>query len=79
MASSAAPEAAAAIAVDREAEGAGALVGPKEDIDDDIQSDLLSASGPSPAVFYDKYGRYFWTPLGGLYSNSAVTLSIAVL
>ena len=36
--------AAAAMAVDREAEGAGALLGPEEDIDDDFLSHLQSAS-----------------------------------
>jgi len=65
MASSAAPDAPAAMAVDREAEGAGALLGPGEDIDGDILANLLSASWPIPAVVDDKYGRYPWTPLGG--------------
>jgi len=58
MSSSAAPDAAAAMAVDREAEGAGAILGPEEDIDDDVLSNLLSASRPTPAVVDDKYGRY---------------------
>jgi len=44
MASSTAPDASAAMAVDREAEGAGALFGPEEDIDDDVLANLLSAS-----------------------------------
>ena len=65
MASSTAPDAPAAVVVDREAEGAGALLGPEEDIDDDVLSNLLSASWPTPAVVDDKYGRYPWTPLGG--------------
>ena len=51
--------------VDREAEGAGALLGPEEDIDDDVLANLLSDSWPTPAVVDDKYGRYPWTPLGG--------------
>jgi len=38
------------MAVDREAEGAGALLGPEEDIDDDVLANLLSASWPSPAA-----------------------------
>jgi len=59
------PDAAAAMAVDREAEGAGALMVPEEDIDDDVLSKLLSASWPTPVVVEDKYGRYPWTPLGG--------------
>jgi len=65
MASSAAPGAPAAMAVDREAEGAGALLGPEEDIDDNVLSNLLSASWPTPSVVDEKYGRYPWTPLGG--------------
>jgi len=44
MASSTAPDASAAMAVDREAEGVGALLGPEEDIDDDVLAGLLSAS-----------------------------------
>jgi len=65
MATSAAPDAPAAMAVDREAEGAGALLGPDEDIDDDVLANLLSASWPTPAAVDDTYGRYLWTPLGG--------------
>jgi len=65
MVSSAAPDAPAAMAVDREAEGAGAFLGPEEDIEDDVLANLLSASWPTPAVVDDKYGRYPWTPLGG--------------
>jgi len=42
------------MADDREAEGAGALLGPKNDIDDDVQSNLRSASWPTPAVVDDK-------------------------
>ena len=42
MASSTAPDASAAMAVDREAEGAGALLGPEEDIDDEVLANLLS-------------------------------------
>jgi len=65
MSPSAAPDVAAAMAVDREAEGAGALLGPEEDIDDDVLSNLLAASWPTPALVDDKYGRYPWTPVGG--------------
>ena len=65
MASSAAPDAVAAMAVHREAEGAGALLGPEEDIDDGVLSNLLSASWPTPAVVVYQYGRYSWAPLGG--------------
>jgi len=65
MASSAAPGAAAAMAVDSEADGAGDLLGPKEDIDDDVLSNLLSASWPTASVVDDTYGRYPWTPPGG--------------
>jgi len=65
MASSAALNAPAAMAVDREAEGAGAVLGPEEDIDDDVLVILLSASWPTPAVVDDNYGRYPCTPLGG--------------
>jgi len=65
MAFSAAPDAPAAVAVDREAEGAGALLGSEEDIDDDVLANLLSASWPTQAVVHDKYGRYPWTPLAG--------------
>jgi len=65
MATSTAPDASAAMAVDREAEGAGALLGPEEDIDDDVLAGLLSASWPTPAVVDDQYGRFPWTPLGG--------------
>jgi len=65
MASSAAPDVPAAVAVDREAEGAGALSGLEEDIDDDVLVNLLSASWPTPAVVDDKYGRYPWTHPGG--------------
>jgi len=66
MASSTAPDASAAMAVDREAEGAGAFLGPEEDIDDDVLANPLSASWPTPAVVDDQYGRFPWTPLGGL-------------
>jgi len=65
MASATAPDASAAMAVDREAEGAGALLGPEEDIDDDVLAILLSASWPTPAVVYDQYGLFSWTPLVG--------------
>jgi len=65
MASSTAPDALASMAVDRAAEGAGARLGPEEDIDDDVLANLLSASWPTPAVVDDKYGRYPSTPLGG--------------
>jgi len=44
MASSPSPDASAAMAVDREAEGTGALLGPEDDIDDDVLANLLSAS-----------------------------------
>jgi len=44
MAPSAAHDAPAAMAVDREAEGGGARLGPEEDIDDDVLANLLSAS-----------------------------------
>jgi len=65
MASFTAPDASAAMAVDREADGAGALLGPEEDIDDDVLASLLSASWPTPAVVDDQYVRFPWTPLGG--------------
>jgi len=65
MASSTAPDASAAMAVDREAEGAGALLGPEEDIDDDVLVGLLSASWPTPAGVDDQYGHFPWTPRGG--------------
>ena len=65
MASSTAPDAPAAMVVNLEAEGAGALFGPEEDIDEDVLSNLLSASWPTPAVVDAKYGRYPWAPLGG--------------
>jgi len=65
MASSTALDASAAMAVDREAEGAGALLGPAEDIDDDVLANLPSTSWPTPAVVDDQYGRFPWTPLGG--------------
>jgi len=65
MASSTVPDSSAAMAVDREAEGAGALLGPEEDIDDDVLANLLSASWPTPAVVDDQYGRFPWIPLGG--------------
>jgi len=65
MASSTAPDASAAMAVDREAEGAGALLGPEEDIHDDVLATLLSAAWPTPAVVDDQYGRFPRTPLGG--------------
>jgi len=41
------------MAVDREAEGAGALLGPEEDIDNDVLASLLSPSWPTPAVVDD--------------------------
>jgi len=65
MASATAPDASAAMAVDREAEGAGALLGPEEDIDDTVLANLLSAAWPTPAVVDIQYGRFPWTPLGG--------------
>jgi len=58
MASFTAPDASAAMAVDREAEGAGALLGLEEDIDDDVLANLLSASWPTPAVVDDQCGRF---------------------
>jgi len=58
MAFCAAPDATVAMAVHREAEGAGAFCGPEEDIHDDVLSNLLSASWPTPAVVDDKYGRF---------------------
>jgi len=64
MASSAASVAAAAMARDGEAEGASALLGPEEDINDDVHSNLLSAYWPTPAAVDEKYGRYPWAPLG---------------
>jgi len=65
MASSTAPDAPASMAVDCEAEGPGAFLGPEEDIDDDVLANLLAASWPTPAVVDDKYGRYPWIPLRG--------------
>jgi len=65
MAYSAAPDAAAAMALDREAEGAGALLDPEEDIDEDVLFNLLLTSWPTPAVVDATYGRYPSTPLGG--------------
>jgi len=70
MASSAAPDAPAAMAVDREAESAGALSGPEEDIDDDVLANLLSASFPLspgarqclpafPLFFFDARAYFF--------------------
>jgi len=53
------------MAVDRQVEGAGALLSPEEDIDDSDLSNLLSESWPTPAVVDEKYGRYPWAPLGG--------------
>jgi len=53
------------MAVDREAEGAGALLGPEEDIYEDVLSNLLSAWWPTLAVVGAKYGRYPWPPPGG--------------
>jgi len=53
MESSAAPDISAAMADDSEGEGAGALLSPEKDIDDDVQSNLLSASWPAPAVVDD--------------------------
>jgi len=64
MAPSAAPDAPAAMAVDREAEGACALLSTEDDSDDNVLANLLSASWPTPAVVDDTYGRYPWTPLG---------------
>jgi len=53
------------MAFNREAERAGALLGPEKDIDDDVLSNLLSASWPAPEVVDDNYWRYPWTPVGG--------------
>jgi len=64
MVFSAASDTAAAMVVDREAEGAASLLGTEEDKDDDVLSSPLSASRPTPAVVDDKYGRFPWTPLG---------------
>jgi len=64
MESSTAPHAPAAMAVDREAEGAGAMLGTEEDIDEDVLSSLLSSSWPTPAVDDEKYGCYPWAALG---------------
>jgi len=65
MAFSTAPDASAAMAVDLEAEGVGAILGPEEDIDDEVLANLVSASWPTPAVVDDQYGRFLRTPLGG--------------
>jgi len=43
MASTQAPDAAAAMAADREAQRAGSLLNPEEDIDDGVLSNLVSA------------------------------------
>jgi len=53
------------MAVSRAAERAGAFLGPEKDIDDDVLSNRLSASWPTPEVVDDTYGRYPWTPVGG--------------
>jgi len=52
------------MAVDRQAEGAGAILGPEEDIEEDILSNLLPSSWPTFPVVDEKYGRYSWNPLG---------------
>jgi len=65
MSSANAPEAAASVAVHRQAERAGALLGQVEDTEDDVLANLLLASWPTPAVVDEEYGRYPWTPLGG--------------
>jgi len=86
MASSAAPDAPAAMAVDREAEGAGALLGPEEDINDDVLSNLLSASwllnsnsGRPPRSWTRGMGATLGPPWGGRFSNGAFTRSTAVV
>jgi len=66
MASFDAPDSAAATAVDRDAQGAGALLGLEDYIGDDDFSKLLSASWPTPAIVGEMYGRYLSTPLGGV-------------
>ena len=55
------------MAADRQAEGPGALLGPEQYIEDNVSSNLLSASAswPTPPVVDQNYGRYRWTPLGG--------------
>jgi len=65
MASFDAPDAAAAMEGDREAQGAGALLGLEEDFDNDVLSNLLSACWLTPAAVAEKYGRFHWTPRGG--------------
>jgi len=78
MASSDSPDAAATMADDRGAQGAGALLGSEKDVDDDVLSNLLSASWPTPAVVDENMGGTLNPPWGGLQSNSALTLSTAV-
>ena len=72
MASSRAPDASAAMAVDREAEGAGALLGPEEDIYEDVLANLLSASWPTPAVVDDQYRRVPLDPPRGVNRRAAL-------
>jgi len=50
----AAPDAPVAVAVDREAEGAGALLSLEEDIEVDVLANLLSLLWPTPAVVDEK-------------------------
>jgi len=59
------PDSAAAMAIDRQNEGADALMGPEDHITDNVLSNFLSASWPTPPVLDRTYGRYLWTPLRG--------------
>jgi len=72
MASSAASDAAAVMAVDREAVDAGVLLVPEEDIDEDVLSKLLSASRPAPAVVDEAYVQYHWNPPLGIDCRAAL-------
>jgi len=65
MDSAEASEAAAAMAGDLQAAGAGSLQGLEEGINDNVLSNLLSASCPTPLFVNERYGRYPWTTLGG--------------
>jgi len=60
MASAAPPDVAAAMAVYRQDQGAGAFLGPEESVDDDVLSSLSSASFPTHAVIDAMTGRYPW-------------------
>jgi len=79
MASSTAPDALAAMAVNREAEGAGGLLGPERTSTTTSSPTSCQPRGRLPRSWMTSKGGTRGPPWGGRLSNSALTLSTAVV